>query len=69
MSAWSWTEYSYSTGLAEKPIPSMSGAITVKRSVSAGQIGCQSKELNGYPWISKRTGPAPCCLKKTSNPR
>jgi len=31
MSAWSCTEYSYATGLAEKPIPIMSGAITVNR--------------------------------------
>ena len=47
MSAWSCTEYSYATGLAEKPIPIMSGAITVNRCVSVGQIGSQSKELNG----------------------
>ena len=47
MSAWSWTEYSYSTGFAEKPIPSMSGAMTVKRSVSSGQMSLQSNELNG----------------------
>jgi hypothetical protein len=40
----------------------MSGAITVKRSVSASQIGCQSNELNGYPWMSNRTGPVPSCV-------
>ena len=33
--------------LAEKPMPIMSGAMTVKRSVSVGQIGAQSKVLNG----------------------
>ena len=47
MSAWSWTEYSYSVGFAEKPMPSMSGAITVNRAVSSGQISFQSNELNG----------------------
>ena len=47
MSAWSCTVYSYFSGLSENPMPSMSGATTVKRSVSLSHIGAQSHELNG----------------------
>ncbi len=47
MSAWSCTVYSYFAGLSENPMPSMSGAITVKRSVNLSHNGAQSHELKG----------------------
>ena len=35
----------------------MSGAMTVNRSTSVGQISDQSQELNGYPWMRSSAGP------------
>lgn len=46
-------------------MPIMSGAITVNRCVSVGQISDQSHELNGYPWMRSRFGPVPGATPST----
>jgi hypothetical protein len=52
-------EYGYGRGFAEKPKPSMSGAITRHSAVSLGQRRCQSNDAVGNPCTHTTAGPRP----------